>query len=87
MGYLTKSFKVRRHKRTMRIIATAALAGCVYERRTREHEPQVVLWGIIYPDGQISLSLDNKRLAAVRYMKWFLGRHDALAELKRRANV
>lgn len=98
MGYLSKSFKVRRHKRTMRIIAMAALAGCVYERWAhsfiadkpnsighyiREH----VYWRIVWHDGQISQNHQNKRAAAVRYLKWFLGRHDPLEELQRRANA
>lgn len=94
MGYLAKHIKVRRFKRTMRIIAMAALAGCVFELRLypgprTSDEPypnQVKLWGIIWSDGLTSQNHATKRQAALRYLKWFLGRHDALAELERRAN-
>jgi len=93
LGHLPKHIKVKRFQRTMRLIAMAALAGCVYEERiTRawrlrhdtSKDPRD--WGIIYPDGKESASYHSKTACARRYLKWFLGRHDALSELERLAD-
>lgn len=55
MGYPTKSFKVRRHKRTMRTIAMAALAGCSF---TGSRDPMAQLEEIA---GRLSTDVHQRK--------------------------
>jgi len=84
MGYLPKHIKVRRFKRNMRIIATAALSGATFERSgytdlTRRQG----YWGIRYPDGGRSHDFYSKSEAAATYLLWWFNKHGMLFPARR----
>lgn len=72
MGFYPKHLKVRRYRWNMRIIATAGISGCMFERvQNHLNTPYQMGWLIHYNDGQISHMFDNKSHAASAYLLWW----------------
>lgn len=84
MGFYPKHFKQRRHMVRMRLIASAALAGCMFKpdqfrERTGAYNYNgddmfrtVRVWSVVYPDGAVSRAFRRKSEAAGTYLLWFL---------------
>lgn len=88
MGFYPKHLRRKQHRRNMRLIATAALSGCTFQRRLErafvgtynyngdEQYRTDVHWGIIYDDGKQSRSYATKCEAAAVYLTWWFVKQD-----------
>ena len=83
MGFYPKHLKVRRHKGNMRLIATAGISGCMFERydETRVYPPNLkplrsTRWAIHYNGDKISTTYDTKSAAASIYLMWWFDKKD-----------
>lgn len=73
MGFYPKHLRQRRHGRNMRMIATAALSGCIFVRATPStHVVPAPCWFIRYDDGKESHTYPTKGEAAAVYLVWWL---------------
>lgn len=85
MGFYPKRLRRKAHNWRMRIVATAALSGCMFVKRSvieiaggdiiasgYEVHRMVPKWGINYVDGQQSHNYDTKTEAASVYLIWYL---------------
>lgn len=77
MGYLPKHIKVQNQKRTLRMIAHAALAGAVIVKVTSDANARPrYRYYVQYDDGRQSHFHDRRGQAAVQYLIWWFQKND-----------
>lgn len=72
MGFYPKHLKVRRHRWNMRIIATAALSGAMFEHHpTTRHGVPISQWSVHFPDGCQTFAHTKGEAASIYLVWWF----------------
>lgn len=83
MGFYPKHLKQRRHRWTMRVIATAALSGATFVgiasgqlNPARYRMRAATAWFVRFPDGKESHVWTTKRVAAEVYLAWWFDKQN-----------